>query len=42
MNSDITDMVKLFMMHDRIFVVKNDDIYKLHITKESIHKIFLN
>jgi hypothetical protein len=42
MNSDITDMVKLFMMHDRIFVIKNDDIYKLHITKESIHKIFLN
>ena len=42
MRSDITDMVELFMMHDRIFVLKNDDIYKLHITKESIHKIFLN
>ena len=42
MNSDITDMVELLMMHDRIFVVKNDDIYKLHLTKESIHKIFLN
>ena len=40
--SDITDMIKLFMMHDRIFVVKDDQIYKLHITKESIHKIFLN
>ena len=42
MNSDITDLVELFMMHDRIFVVKNDDIYKLHITKESVHKVFLN
>lgn len=42
MNSDITDMIELFLMHDRIFLVKNDDIYKLHITKESIHKIFLN
>ncbi len=42
MNSDITDMIELFMMHDRIFVIKNDEIYKLHITKESIHKIFLN
>ena len=41
-NSDITDMIELFMMHDRIFVVRNDDIYKMHITKESIHKIFLN
>ncbi|MDH3340238.1 MAG: hypothetical protein OEL84_03010 [Nitrosopumilus sp.] len=42
MNSDITDMIELFLMHDRIFVIKNDDIYKIHITKESIHKIFLN
>lgn len=42
MNSDITDMIELFIMHDKIFVVKNDDIFKLHITKESIHKIFLN
>ena len=42
MNSDITDMIELLMLHDRIFIIKNDDIYKLHITKESIHKIFLN
>jgi len=42
LNSDLTDMIELFLLHDRIFVVKNDDIYKLHITKESIHKIFLN
>ena len=42
MNSDITDMIELCLMHDRIFVVKDDDIYKLHLTKESIHKIFLN
>ncbi len=42
MNSDIADMIELFLMHDRIFVVKKDDIYKLHLTKESIHRIFLN
>ena len=42
MKSDIIDMIELFLMHDRIFVIKNDDIYKLHISKESIHKIFLN
>jgi len=42
MKSDITDIIELFLMHDRIFVLKNDDIYKLNITKESIHKIFLN
>ena len=42
MSSDITNMIELFTMHDRIFVIKNDDIYKLQIKKESIHKIFLN
>jgi len=41
-NSDISNIIELFLMHDRIFVIKNDDIYKLHLTKESIHKIFLN
>jgi len=41
-SSDITDIIELFLMHDKIFVLKNDDIYKLNITKESIHKIFLN
>jgi len=40
--SDLTDMIELFLMHDRIFVLKDDEIYKLHLTKESIHKIFLN
>jgi hypothetical protein len=42
MNSDISDMIDLLLMHDKIFVVKDDDIYKLYLTKESIHKIFLN
>lgn len=42
MNSDITNMIELLLMHDKIFVLKDDDIYKLHISKESIHKIFLN
>ena len=38
MNSDITNMIELFLMHDRIFVLKNDDIYKLNITKEVFTK----
>ena len=42
MKSDIIDIIELFLMHDRIFVIKNDDVYKLNITKESIHKIFLS
>jgi hypothetical protein len=28
-------------MHDQIFIVKNDEIYKLHVTKENAHKLFL-
>ena len=35
-------MIELLMLHDRIFLVKDDDVYKLHMSKESIHKIFLN
>jgi hypothetical protein len=42
LNSEIKDMIELFEMHDQIFVVKNDEIYKLHVTKENAHKLFLN
>ena len=42
MNLGIGGMIELLMLHDRIFLVKDDDVYKLHMSKESIHKIFLN
>jgi hypothetical protein len=42
LNSEIKDMIELFEMHDQIFIVKNDEIYKLHVTKENAHKLFLN
>ena len=42
LNSEVKDMIELFEMHDQIFIVKNDEIYKLHVTKESVHKLFLN
>jgi hypothetical protein len=42
LNSEIKDMVELFEMHDQIFIVKDDEIYKLHVTKENVHKLFLN
>jgi hypothetical protein len=41
LNSEIKDMIELFEMHDQIFIVKNDEIYKLHVTKENAHKLFL-
>jgi hypothetical protein len=42
LNSEIKDMIELFEMHDQIFIVKDDEVYKLHITKENVHKLFLN
>jgi len=29
-------------MHDQIFILKEDEVYKLHITKENVHKLFLS
>ena len=41
-NSDIKNMIELFEMHDQIFILKDAELYKLHITKENVHKLFLN
>lgn len=42
LHSEIKNIVELFEGHDQVFIVKDDDIYKLHITKENVHKLFLN
>jgi hypothetical protein len=42
LNTEIKDLVELFERHDQIFILQEDDVYKLHITKENIHKLFLN
>jgi ParG len=42
LGSEIKDMIELFEMHDQIFIVKDDEVYKLHITKDNVHKLFLN
>jgi hypothetical protein len=41
-NSDIKNMIELFEMHDQVFILKDTEVYKLHITKENVHKMFLN
>jgi hypothetical protein len=41
LNSDIKDLIELFEMHDQIFILNEDDVYKLHLTKENVHKLFL-
>jgi len=42
LNSDIKNMIELFGMHDQVFILKDAEVYKLHITKENVHKLFLN
>jgi len=42
LNSQIKDLIELFEMHDQIFILKEDEVYKLHLTKENIHKLFLS
>jgi hypothetical protein len=41
-NSDIKNMIELFEMHDQIFIIKDTDVYKLHVIKENVHELFLN
>ena len=42
LDSDTQDLVELFELHDQIFILKKDEVYKLHVTKENVHKLFLN
>lgn len=42
LNLELREMIELFEMHDQIFIVKDHEVYKLHVTKENVHKLFLN
>jgi hypothetical protein len=42
MNSEIKNIIELFEMHDQVFILKGAEVYKLHTTKENVHKLFLN
>jgi hypothetical protein len=42
LNLEIKDLIELFEMHDQIFILREDEVYKLHITKENVHKLFLS
>jgi hypothetical protein len=39
---DMTDILDLFGMPDQVFVLKESEVYKLHVTKESVHKFFIS
>jgi hypothetical protein len=42
LSTSIADMIEIFYLHEQIFVVKDKQVYKLHITKENVHKLFLS
>ena len=42
LNAGIQHMLELFTEHDQIFILKNDELHKLHVTKENVHKLFMN
>ncbi len=42
LNSEMNDLIELFEMHDQIFILSEDEVYKLHVTKENVHKLFLS
>jgi hypothetical protein len=41
LSAEIKDLVELFEGHDQVFILKEEEVYKLHITKENVHKLFL-
>lgn len=41
LGAETSSLIDLFELHDQVFVLRDSDIYKLHITKENVHKFFL-
>jgi hypothetical protein len=41
LGSDMNSIIDLFEHHDQVFVLRDSDVYKLHVTRESVHKFFL-
>ncbi|MFB5631597.1 MAG: hypothetical protein ACE5RN_08420 [Nitrosopumilaceae archaeon] len=42
MSSSVAQTMELFLMHDPFYILKENELYKFHVTKESPHKLFLN
>lgn len=40
--ASIKDLITILDFHDQVFIIENEQIYKLHLTKENIHKFFLS
>jgi len=42
MSTSVAETMELFLMHDPFYILKDSELYKFHVTKESPHKLFLN
>lgn len=42
LKTSISGMIEIFNLHEQIFMLRNEHIYKLYCTKENIHKLFLS
>ncbi|QMU53587.1 MAG: hypothetical protein GKS07_00860 [Nitrosopumilus sp.] len=42
LSGNVNDILDLFDAHDQVFIAKKDSLYKVHVTKENVHKLFLN
>jgi len=41
LSTGIKDLIELFEEHDQIFILKEDKVYKLHLSLESTHKMIM-
>lgn len=42
MKNGVSDMLEILNAHDQVFVLKEDEIFKMHITKENTQKLLLD
>ena len=41
-NASTSEMIQMFDSHDQVFLLNDNQIFKIHITKENIHKLLLS
>ena len=39
---NMEDLLDFFETHDQVFIVRENGLFKIHVSKESVHKLFLN
>ncbi|HXV66847.1 MAG TPA: hypothetical protein VD731_06465 [Nitrosopumilaceae archaeon] len=42
LKGDMDEMLDFFDTHDQVFIVRKNGFFKIHVSEESIHKLFLN